>query len=80
MRGCTQESKKVTVGEVMNRRRLDVFKLSEIKWKGNEKIVCVNVEGLRSVVNESGHAKEGVTILLSEEMWKCVKGSEEVSS
>ena len=31
-------------------------------------------------MNENEHAKEGVAILLSEEMWKSVKGSEEMKS
>ena len=64
----------------MNRRKLDVFALNETRWKGKGKLICRNVEGLRSGVNESEHVKEGVAILLSEKMWKCVKESGEVSS
>ena len=50
------------------------------RGKENEKIACGNVEGLRSGVNDNEHAKDGVAILLSEEMWECVKCSEETSS
>ena len=57
-----------------------MFELSEIKWKGKGKIAWGNVEGLGSGANENEHSKEGVAILLGEEMWECVKGSEETSS
>ena len=50
--GCNQEIKKVTTGEIMNRRKLDLFTLSETKQKEKGKIACRNVEGLRSGVNE----------------------------
>ena len=46
--------------------------------EGKGKIGCGNVEGSKSGVKEGEHAEEGVAILQSEDMWKCVKGSEEV--
>ena len=40
VRGSYQKSEKVTVGDIMNRRNLDVLALSETKYKTNEDIVC----------------------------------------
>ena len=56
----------MTVDDIIYRRSLDVFLLSEAEWKGKRKIICGSVEDLRSGVNENEHAKVGETKQLSE--------------
>ena len=48
-----QVSKKVAEGENVNRRKMDVLKLSETKWRAKCKMVCENVKGLKSGIMET---------------------------
>ena len=64
---------------MFRKRKLGVLALSETKMKGKGEVVFGGVGGRRSGV-EDGRAREGVAILLSEEIRKCVTEWREVSS
>ena len=63
---------------MFKKRKLDVLALSETKMRGKGEVVFGGVGGRRSGV-ENGRAKEGVAILLSEEIRGCVIEWREVS-
>ena len=67
MRGCsTNEAKKGEIGKMFLRRRFDVCALSETKLKGKGEVVG-RVSGVAV-----GRAREGVALLLSGRLMRCV--------
>ena len=64
----------------MDERRMDVLVLSETKMRGKGEVVFGDARGRISGVHGRMRAKEGVAIVLSEEMWLNVKEWKEVSS
>ena len=80
MRGCsTNEVKKGEIGKMFLRRSFDVCALSETKLKGKGEVIFGEVVGRVSGV-EVGRAREGVTLLLSGRLMRCVVEWKEVSS
>ena len=73
VRGCNKPEKKQVIGEIMNVKGLDVLALSETKLRGAGECMFGEMNAIRSGVKGRGHAKEGVVIVFSEEMWRCVK-------
>ena len=74
MQGCssiTSEVKQEEIGKMFRKRKLGVLALSETKMRGKGEVVFGGVEGRKSGV-EDGRAREGVAILLSEEVKGCV--------
>ena len=80
MRGCNLECKRREIGDMMCERKLDVLALSETKLKGKGEISFGEVKGRKSGVRERTRAKEGVAVLLSQEMWESVIECKEVNS
>lgn len=80
VRGCsTSVGKRCEIGELFERRKLDVLALSETKMKGQGESMFGNVKGrISGIMN--GRAKEGVALLLSDRMNECVTEWKEVSS
>ena len=75
MRGCsTNEAKKGEISKRFLRRRFDVCALSETKLKGKGEVVG-RVSGVAV-----GRAREGVALLLSGRLMRCVVEWKEVSS
>ena len=75
----TSVGKRCEIGELFERRKLDVLALSETKMKGQGESMFGNVKGrISGIVN--GRAKEGVALLLSDRMNECVTEWKEVSS
>ena len=80
VRGCgTSEDKRCEIGRMFERRKMDVLALSETKLKGKGEAKFGNVVGRISGV-EGGRGREGVALLVSEEMSRCVVEWKEVSS
>ena len=80
VRGCsTNEVKREMIGRMFVRRKMDVLALSETKMKGKGEREFGPVFGRVSGVN-GGRAREGVGLLLSEELLRNVKEWCEVSS
>ena len=80
MRGCsTIESKRCEIGDMFDRRRMDVLALCETKIKGKGEVVFGEVIGRVSGV-ERGRVREGVALLLSRWMVNKVVEWKEVSS
>jgi hypothetical protein len=79
VRGCgTIESKRMEIGDMFERRKMDVLalRLSETKMKGKGEIMFGNVKGRMSGVVGG----RGVPLLVSEQLTKCVVDWKEVSS
>ena len=80
VRGCsTIESKRCEIGDLFERRRMDVLALNETKMKGRGEVEFGRMKGRISGVME-GRAREGVALLLSEWLIKLVVEWKEVSS
>ena len=80
MRGCgTNEDKRCEIGRMFERRKLDVLALNETKMKGKGDVMFGRVRGRISGV-EGGRGREGVALLVNEELRQCVKEWKEVSS
>ena len=80
VRGCsTNEAKKGEFCKIFLRRRFDVCALSETKLKGKGEVMFVEVVGRVSGV-AVGRAREGVALLLSGRLMRCVVQWKEVSS
>ena len=80
VRGCgTDEVKRELIGRMFVRRKLDVLALSETKMKGEGEREFGPVKGRVSGV-VGGRGREGVGLLLSEELRKSVREWCEVSS
>ena len=80
MRRCrTNEAKKSETGKKFLRRRFDVCALSETRLKGKGEVMFGEVVGRVSGV-AVGRAREGVALLLSERLMRCVVEWKEVSS
>ena len=80
MRGCSSiESKREEIGRLFERRMIDVLALSVTKIKGKCDVMFGRVIGRMSGV-ESGRAREGVGLMLSERMKEYVVEWKEVSS
>ena len=72
MRGCsTNEAKKDEIVKIFLRRRFDVCALSETKLKGKGEVMLGTVMGRVSGV-AVGRAREGVALLLSGRLTRCV--------
>ena len=80
VRGCNGGVKKYMIGDIMDERRMDVLVLSETKMRGKGEVVFGGARGRTSRVDGRMRAKEGVAIVLSEEMWPNVKEWKEVNS
>ena len=79
VRGCSKnEVKKGEIGKMFLRRRLDVCALSKTKLKGRGEVMFGEVVGRVSCVAE-GRVIEGVALLLSEWLLRCVVEWKEVS-
>ena len=80
VRGCsTIEMKREVIGRMFERRKFDVLALSETKVKGKGECMFGSVTGRVSGV-DGGRAREGVGIIVSEEVLQCVSEWKEVSS
>ena len=80
VQGCsTSEEKREEIGNMFRKRQLGVLALSETKMRGKGEVVFGGVGGRRSGI-ENGRAKEGVAILVSEEVKGCVTEWGEVSA
>ena len=80
VRGCgTSEEKRGEIGSMFVRRTMDVLALSETKIKGKGEVSFGSVIGRVSGV-EDGRGREGVALLVSEEMGKHIVEWREVSS
>ena len=80
VRGCgTSEVKRSEIGSMFVRRKMDVCALSETKMKGKGEVMFGNVVGRVSGV-ERGRGREGVALLVSEELNHCVKEWKEISA
>ncbi|XP_076031278.1 uncharacterized protein LOC143019503 [Oratosquilla oratoria] len=76
VRGCgTDESKREEIGSMFVRRKLDVLALSLTKLKGKGECKFGRISGVKR-----GRGREGVAILVSEEIGKGVVEWKEVSS
>ena len=80
VRGCsTNEAKKGEIGKMFLRRRFDVRALSETKLKRKGEVIFGEVVGRVSGV-AVGRVREGVALLLSGRLMRCVVEWKEVSS
>ena len=80
VRGCsTKEEKKGEISKKFLRRRLDLCALSETKLKGRRQVMFGEVVGRVSGV-AGVRAREGVALLLSDWLLKCVVEWKEVLS
>ena len=80
VRGCsTSVSKRCEIGDVFQRRKMDVLALSETKLKGKGEVAFGGVTGRVSGV-VGGRAREGVALVLSEWMLSNVVEWKEMSS
>ena len=80
VRGCsTNEAKMGEIGKMFLRRRFDVCALSETKLKGKGEVMFGEVVCRVSGV-AVGRAREGVALLLSGRLMRCVVEWKEVSS
>ena len=80
MRGCsTNVAKKGEIGKMLLRRRFDVCALSETKLKGKGEVMFGEVVG-RVSGDAVGRAREGVALLLSGRLMRCVVEWRKVSS
>ena len=80
VRGCSRnKAKKGEIGKMFLRRRFDVCALSETKLKGKSDVMFGEVLGRVSGV-AVGRAREGVALLLSGRLMRCVIEWKEVSS
>ena len=80
MRGCsTNEVKKGKIGKMFLRQSFDVCCLSETKLKGKGEVMFGEVVGRVSGM-AGGRAREGVAVLLSVWLMRCVVEWKEVSS
>ena len=80
MRGCgTCVGKRGEIGCMFERRKMSVLALSETKMKGKSEMIFGRVRGRISGVMD-GRGREGVALLLSEDMWGCVVERNEVSA
>ena len=80
VRGCsTSVSKRCEIGDVFQRRKIDVLALSETKLKGKGEVAFGGVTGRVSGVG-GGRAREGVALVLNEWMLSKVVEWKEVSS
>ena len=72
VRGCsTNEVKKSEIGKRFLRWRLDMWALSQTKLKGRGEVMFGEVVGRVSGV-AGGRAREGVSLVLSEWLLRCV--------
>ena len=72
VRGCsTNAAKKGEIGKMFLRRRFDACALSENKLKGKGEVMFGEVVGRVSGV-AAGRAREGVALLLSGRLMRCV--------
>src|SRR5678816_3475932 len=72
--------KREEVGLVCKERGIDICALSETKLKGKREEWFGSYRGLVSGVSERVRAREGVEIIMKEELWEYVKESKFVSS
>ena len=78
MRGCsTNEVKKGKIGKMFFRWRFDVCTLSETKLKGKGEVIFGEVVASHMA---GGRAREGVVLLLSGWLMRCVVEWKELSS
>ncbi|XP_071512709.1 craniofacial development protein 2-like [Panulirus ornatus] len=78
--GCNQDVKKGEIGSMFEERNLDVLALSETKLKGKGEEWFGNVLGVKSGVSERTIAREGVAVLLKQELWEYVIECKKVNS
>ena len=79
VRGCsTNEVKKGKISKMFLRRRFDVCALSETKLKRKSEVIFGEVVGRVSGM-AGGKAREGVALLLSGRLMRCVVEWNEVS-
>ena len=71
--------KREEIGRLFESRRLDVMALSETKVKGRGEVDFGNVSGRVSGVNERVRAKEGVALIVKEELKGYIRKWKEVS-
>ena len=80
MRGCsTSEGKRCEIGRMLQKRKFDVFALSETKLKGRGEVPFGSVVGRKSGVR-TGRAREGVALLVSDRVKEKVSEWKEVSA
>ena len=81
VQGCsTSEVKRQEIGDIFRKRKLGLLALSETKMKGQGECDFGGVGGRYIGVGRNEHAKEGVAILVSEEVKEWVVEWREVSS
>lgn len=80
VRGVNAIGKKEEVGLICKERGIDICALSETKLKGKREDWFGSYKGLVSGVSERVRAREGVAIIMKEELWEFVKDSKFISS
>src|SRR5215470_5224123 len=80
VRGCNREEKREEIGVMFKDEGLDILAVSETKLKGKGWIQFGDSKGLISGVNERVRAKEGVGLVMRNEVWDLVYESKCVSS
>ena len=80
VRGCNLHEKRCEIGDIMRDRDLDVLALSETKLKGRGEENFGTFKGVKSGVSERLRAREGVAIVLKDDLWRAVKEIKEVNA
>ena len=53
--------------------KLDILGLSETNLRGQGELGFGGVRGFKSGVGRTGNAREGVSVLMNERVWLCVR-------
>ena len=80
VKGCNKEEKREEIGIMFKDEGIDVLAVCETKLKGKGWVQFGDSKGLMSGVNERVRAKEGVGLIMKNELWKLVYESRCVSS
>src|SRR5215469_6455729 len=80
VRGCTKEEKREEIRVMFKDEGTDILAVCETKLKGKGWVQFGGSRGLMSGVNERVRAKEGVGLIMKNELWELVFESRCVSS
>ena len=72
VRGMCSEIKKKEIEMMCEERTLDLIALGETKVKGKGELDLGSYKGFYSGVNERVRGREGVAIMMKEDLWQCV--------
>ncbi len=80
MRACNKHKKKCEIGDIMHERDLDGMALSETRLKGRAEEKFGTFKDVKSEVYQGMYAREGVAIVMKDELWGAVKVIKEVNT